>query len=330
MLRSLCVWRIVVLWGLCWSASHLAAPLALGQAIRPNRQGEEIEIPAPEQISLITDDRLTLQATFYPGVDAANRGKEIVPVILLHGYKGNRNDLADLATTLQTQMSADEKPVGHAVIVPDLRGHGESIHIEGRPRPLEVDRLRPEDFKNMVRFDLEAVKKFLMSKNNAGELNIEKLCVVGADMGAVVAANWAATDWSWPVLAGQKQGRDVQAIALLSPPRDFKGLNIYQAIEHPALQRNLSILITVGEGNQRSLTDAKSVHARLEKTHLEPPAAEAATLKTLFFDPKPTSLQGTKMLGERLGVEENLQQFITLRLVNRPFPWRDRSGVLNK
>ncbi|MBX3411351.1 MAG: alpha/beta fold hydrolase [Pirellulales bacterium] len=321
---------LVLVLGL-WQGVEWTMPrAALAQGARPKKSASEIEIPAPENVALVTDDRLTLQATYYPGVDAASRGKDIVPVILLHGFKGNRNEWADLATMLQTQRSADDKPIGHAVIVPDLRGHGESIYIEGRPRPLEVDRLRPEDFKNMVRFDLEAVKKFLMAKNNAGELNIEKLCVVGADMGAVVGANWAAADWSWPVLAGQKQGRDVKALAMISPPRDFKGLNTYQAIEHPALQREISILVAVGQGNQRSLTDARSIYARLEKTHPAPPPAEAATLKTLFFDPHDTSLQGTKMLGENLNLEVNLQQFITLRLVNQPFPWRDRSSVLTK
>ena len=32
----------------------------------------------------------------------------------------------------------------------------------------------------MVFEDMEAIKRFLMIKHNAGELNIDKLCVVGA------------------------------------------------------------------------------------------------------------------------------------------------------
>lgn len=322
--------KVLVLLGLVLVLQATAAEMASAQAAKPKSKQDEIEIPAPEQVTLTTSDQLSLKATYYAGVDAARRGKEIVPIILLHGHKGNRNELADLALYLQGLMSADGQPIGHAVIVPDLRGHGESIYLESRDRPLEVERLRPEDFRNMVRYDLEAVKKFLMSKNNAGELNIEKLCVVGADMGAVVGATWAAADWSWPVLAGQKQGRDVKALVLLSPQRDFKGMSIYEAVDHPALRKDLSILISVGDGNARALADARSIYSRLEKFHPEPPAAEAAERKSLFFDPRPTSLEGTKMLGERLGVEENLSQFITLRLVNKPFPWRDRSGPLAK
>jgi pimeloyl-ACP methyl ester carboxylesterase len=323
-------WKILWLACLTLVVTSCAAQVATAQAAKGKKSQEEIEIPPPEQITLTTDDQLSLKATYYAGVDAARRGKEIVPIILLHGHKGNRNELADLAAYLQGLMSADEQPIGHAVIVPDLRAHGESIYVAGRDRPLEVERLRPDDFRNMVRFDLEAVKKFLMSKNNAGELNIEKLCVVGADMGAIVGATWAAADWSWPVLAGQKQGRDVKALVLLSPPRDFKGMSIYQALDHPAVRQELSLLISVGDGNARALADARSIYSRLEKFHPEPPAEEAAERKSLFFDPRPTSLEGTKMLGEKLGVEENLSQFITLRLVNKPFPWRDRSAVLAK
>ena len=44
---------------------------------------------------------------------------------------------------------------------------------------------------------MEAIKRFLMTKHNAGELNIDKLCVVGVEFG-LVAVNWAAHDWSWP------------------------------------------------------------------------------------------------------------------------------------
>ena len=39
----------------------------------------------------------------------------------------------------------------------------------------------------MVREDMRAVKDFLWERNNAGQLNIDKLCIVGADMGASVA-----------------------------------------------------------------------------------------------------------------------------------------------
>ena len=67
----------------------------------------------------------------------------------------------------------------------------------------------PAQFKAMVTCDMEAVKKFLWERNNAGELNIDKLCVVGAEMGASVAVNFALAD-----------ARDQDATACSGPTTD--------------------------------------------------------------------------------------------------------------
>ncbi len=79
----------------------------------------------------------------------------------------------------------------------------------------------------MIDQDLEACKSFLMDKNNAGELNINKLCVVGVEMGAVVAVDWAAWDWHWPRLATGKQGQDVKA-----SDSDFAALGVQRHQPH--------------------------------------------------------------------------------------------------
>ena len=68
---------------------------------------------------LQTSDGLELTLTYYRGT----KGKQTIPVVLLHGWKQSRNDYKDLAPALQAQ--------GYAVIVPDLRGHGESTHLKG-------------------------------------------------------------------------------------------------------------------------------------------------------------------------------------------------------
>src|SRR5262245_57999402 len=51
-----------------------------------------------EDVSLEAKDHLLMKATYYPG----KHGKETVPVILVHGFGGSRQDLGDLAEFLQS------------------------------------------------------------------------------------------------------------------------------------------------------------------------------------------------------------------------------------
>jgi alpha-beta hydrolase superfamily lysophospholipase len=176
----------------------------------------------------------------------------------------------------------------------------------------------------MVVQDVEACKKFLMEKNNAGELNIEKLCVVGAEMGAVLAMTWAITDWSWPRLATGKQGQDVKAVVLLSPifqvPKSK--LNLATALNSP-LQSNLSVSIIYGGTKAKPPYpgDAKRAESQLARFHTD------LDEQTLFVDAVETSLQGTKMLTEpALNVHILIAEFIKVRLVGKDYPWKERLG----
>lgn len=281
------------------------------------------KVPAPEEVELkdrnglpMTKDGLLIKATFYPGL---NKEKSI-PIILLHGYKGSRIDFATLALFLQTEH-------GHAVLVPDLRGHGDSTTVMGRDKPLDAEKLGPNDFDLMVS-DMEACKKFLVEKNNAKQLNIEKLCLVGAEMGAVVAMNWAVQDWSWPILTTGKQGQDVRALVLLSPLAQVERgrLNMSAAASSP-LQKNFSIAMLYGSVNSRKYgADAKKLQSLLNKWH---PNQEKE--QTFFLDALMTSLQGTKLLtAPGMSVDTLIEKFIELRLVNKDFPWRERASPLGQ
>ena len=315
------------LFGMLLAVTTLIAVLPQLAAAQADSEEAE-ELPEPEDITLPTKDGVQLIATYYGSLE----GKKAVPVILLHGFKGDRRDFEELALTLQKS--------GHAVIAPDLRGHGDSTTYT-RPggsaqMTLSASKLRKDDIARMYApgvggipsGDLEAVKRFLMAKNNAGELNIEKLCVVGADMGATVALNWALADWSWPRLAGRgKQGQDVKALVLISPEWAFKGLPITMAINSPIISRELSIMLVCGRGDSSGMRDASRIHSSLEKFRPAPPSdpKEAAEKQDLFFDKPSTSLRGTKILGEKsLGLDRRIAKFIDLRLVQMTMPWVDR------
>ena len=136
------------------------------------------KLPPRETTTLQTKDGVQLRCDFYPGTN----GKETVPVMLLHGWEGprgqgNSTDFEGLALYLQR--------AGHAVLVPTFRGHPGSTQVETVAGVVEFDRekMGGADLAAMVRFDLEAAKKFLVKKHNEEQLNIEMLCVVGAEMG---------------------------------------------------------------------------------------------------------------------------------------------------
>lgn len=298
------------------------APAVKRAPTAPPKRKEEPEVPPPVELKgadLVTKDGWQLRATFFP----SNLGKDAVPVILLHGQNGSRADYRYLATYLQQQ--------GHAVLVPDLRGHGESRKYQSGNEVREIDdpkKLGAEQFSRMVEFDMETFKSFLRRKNNDGELNLEKLCVVGADMGGLVALNWAAFDWSWPQYPGKKQGQYVKAVVLISPIWSFKGLDAAKPLSNQWVRSAISIYIFYGNGDSKQTRDAQRIHTTLERFREKPkddqPEAEILRMQTLFLKGMDTNLAGTKMLGVRgVGVDRRIAQFIDLRLIQQDIPWRE-------
>ncbi len=285
-------------------------PLEVRAADKANKKDE---IPAPEDIIIKTSDDLILHATFFAGTD----DKESVPVILLHGYKGDRHDFDGLAAYLQKQ--------GHAVIVPDLRGHGDSTEfrrgVGERSDKIEAATLRQNDFAAMIGYDVEAVKGFLKEKNNEGELNIDKLCVVGSEMGALVAAGWTQHDWSWPPLTTGKQGQDVKGLVLISPEANFKGLHMADAINDPAIRSDISILLIAGKRKPKYSAELNRLYDSFKRYHPDP---EKDDLNK--FLPEST-LQGTKLLSEpSLKVDQWIAAFIE-DVKKKQIPWAERDSA---
>lgn len=279
------------------------------------------EPPKPRIETFSTQDGVNLKGTYYPGL----LGKDTVPIVLLHMWGGSRADWREIPEQLQKQ--------GHAVLNLDLRGHGESTTVVGAVAQLDYKKMPPKHYVRMYEDDMESVKTWLLTENNAGKVNIEKLCVIGAEMGAVVAVNWAARDWSWPELPGGKQGQDVKALVLISPEWNFKGITINQSINSPALLKIISMDIVVGEKDAEAMSAAKRLHQLLvpHRPSDFKDRAEADKLQDLFLGKFPIGLQGTKMLTvKNLGMDVRLQKFIKLRLVDKTFPWKERTNPLEK
>jgi len=285
-----------------------AAALSVGLAIvvpGPTVTGAE---PAPAAAELLTTrDGVQLAGTYLPG----GKGNTSVPVGLLHAYKGDRRDFRRLALHLQAQ--------GHAVILPDLRGHGASTRSTNGTvlTPASVN------FQAMATSDMEAIANLLVEKNNRQELNLDALCVVGAEMGAAVAIVWAAIDWSQPV--GAPWGQDVKALVLLSPKVAFRNLKLSDALRNKAVTKELSLLILVGKENSRALAEAARLEAVFAAERRESARPEQ---RNLFFGRLATPLQSTDLVADlELGVADSIAEFIDLRLVKQPFPWKARAAA---
>ncbi len=313
-------------WALCYVLLMPAWALAQPKS----KEDEGPKIPPPEDAVVQTADGVTISLTYY----GSNKGREAVPVVLLHGHRGSRKDFAPLALYLQA--------LGHAVVAPDLRGHGESMirKVGTRSETLDASRFTARDIEAMSRLDMIMIKEYLWTKHNAGELNLNRLCLVGAEMGASVAMDFAAYDAvgymqgnppGSPTYGALQVGRFVKAIVLISPEWSFRGLTMAGPLNNPFVSRSIPMLILVGGESTRLVADAERIHKLLSKNHPEPSEEDRdkyLAKKTLFLGVLKTGMQGTKMLQDKkLGVEKHIARFIHLRLINsdeaREWTWKE-------
>lgn len=173
-------------------------------------------------------------------------------------------------------------------------------------------------------FDLEAVRSFLVGKNDEGELNLNKLSLVGVGMGATVAVNWAARDWLAPPLTVGKQGQDVKALVLVSPAWKYQGVAMQEALKVQALKRNAAWMIIYGNEDRESMADALRLYRQLERFHPEPKGV-ATGPQDLMLVALPSGLEGSQLLSqEGKGVEDQIVAFLAAQAGDKDYPWIQR------
>ena len=222
-------------------------------------------------------------------------GKSVAPFILVHDWTRNRADLLSLGSFLQSQ--------GHAVIVPDLRGHGQSLTVAGSTKQLDHSKFRKAEKASAVR-DIDQCKRFLQEKNNEGILNIDLLNVVAVGDSAHLAIAWAIGDWSWGPVQGRKQGKDVKSLILFSPTRKFAGSALKKMTKEPLISgRNSTPLpmLVIWGGNSEAAEGCSSWIKLLRK--FRPEVGEDQPLETrwanqnLFHVEPSTSMTGFELAG---------------------------------
>lgn len=266
--------------------------------------------------TLVTKDDQEIKITYFKSA----AGQESPVVILLHGKTSNRMVWKSFAQELQK--------VDFAVVTVDLRGHGESSGGAGGTTGSSKKPEAPKkgDYLAMVHGDLEAVKRFLFEEHQNKQLNMNKLGIVAADVTAPVAIAYAEFDWEKPdyddaPTPAQRtpRGRDVQALALLSPEGNVPGLGTNKTL---AFLRNfkMPILIAVGSKSPGDLSAATKMHDVL--------APKKEGYEMMYLATYDTKLRGTDLLGKGLKTEQNLYTFLIKHVKEHRSEWRDRKSKL--
>ncbi|MGL4512980.1 MAG: hypothetical protein ACRCT8_07790 [Lacipirellulaceae bacterium] len=278
---------------------------------------------APEAVEIVTPDGVVLKGTFY----ASSLGKKAPVAVLLADEGQSRESLAGLAKRLQ-QPGEDSERTSFAVLTVDLRGQGGSTQqrlADGSTRDLSGAKVGPADITAMVRVDLEAVRKHLVTRNDAGELNLNGLAYVGIGSGAMIAAGAAAVDWSATQFAVGKQGRDVKALVMVSPPWKYKGATMLAAIRQPALQSQVAGMVMYGAEDRAASADAQRVVKQLLRGRPKQPPATKAQLPSVYEVPAPTKLQGAAWMKQMgANAEHLIAQFLEQYVAKPGFPWVQR------
>ncbi|MCC9601972.1 alpha/beta hydrolase [Stieleria sp. JC731] len=240
--RSL-LWMLTV----CFSLGILMTASVQAQNKKPE------PIPKPRKVDLPTKDGVELSGVYF----GSNKGKEAIPVIIIHEWKGQKAPYGSLCMMLQR--------AGCAVLAFDYRGHGGSREYTtrtGEKKEFKIETMRRKSVGDIARFDLETAKKFFKDENDAEKLNMNALVVIGIREGCVIGTNWAMVDWRYPSVGSRKQGQDVKALVMISPERQVQGVPIDAALNDPNIGR-LPTLIIYGKGSEEE-SDSQRIQKLLE------------------------------------------------------------------
>jgi alpha-beta hydrolase superfamily lysophospholipase len=302
-------------------ATRPAAPPAAGGAAAKAQQ--------PEELLLDTSDGLELHAWYYPPLLEEDE-KPTATVILLHDLEGSHRSVEPLAVALQA--------AGCGVVAPDLRGHGASTAKGGDS--LDVRGLKKADFELMaatrggqireqsaIRGDVEAVRNWIRRKADEGEVDMRRLFVVGAGLGATVALAWTAEDASWPDGTKGPQGRQVRGVVLVSPAWTTRGFTINGPLANNVVKQEIPLMIVAGRSDRDSLKVFDQLkrqrptdwfQQRSDKTTDKATKLEDPTKASLFFIELDSTRTADALAGDRtLNPGTVIEKFIRMAL-DRP------------
>jgi alpha-beta hydrolase superfamily lysophospholipase len=284
-----------------------------------------------EELRLETSDGIRITAWYYP---APKEVKAAATIILIHDIEGSHKTVDHLARSLQRS--------GSAVVAPDLRGHGASVRQANagggtKGDPLEPRLLKKIDLESIAAAtggrlrdqctmsgEIEAVRNWIKQKSDMGTLDIDRLCVVGCGLGATLASLWTVADWNWPPTTTGPQGRQVRALALVSPIWATKGVSMSLPLTSEALQHEIPIMVLAGKSDRdairlfdqlKRLRPDSWFQQRADQPPEKAKALEDPAEGTVFFIQADTSLTGDKLANDPNGnVADRINTFFSLAL----------------
>ena len=248
------------------------------------------EPPKPEDVTLETKDGLTIKATYYPGTAK----KESVPLIMIHGLEGAARRLP-FARFIPSIAGACLDRSG-------LAGTGrakcksvpmDARHARARKPPSRCSRTWSGTFRPASGSYGEG--------QNAGELNIEELCVIGAELGSILAVRWAAYDWSLQDLPAYKQGKDVEESSCCRRSLRSKASRS-QTLGYAPVQSLLSIMFVAGLKDSKSSARRRKEALRTAGGSSSPGRRQGRPVQDAGVVPHSARLEpvGHQVLGQRL------------------------------
>ncbi|MGH9390155.1 MAG: alpha/beta hydrolase, partial [Vicinamibacteria bacterium] len=149
-----------------------------------------------ETRTFTSEDGVELHASLF-----TEGGERAPSVVLLHGLGGDRSGWKFMANSLEAN--------GFCALAIDFRGHGEST-TRSDGGSLDWRRFEAGDYRAMT-LDVKAAVEQLRKEPSC---DAERLGLLGASLGANIALVYAAS------------AVDVRSVALLSPGRNYRGVEI--------------------------------------------------------------------------------------------------------
>ena len=285
--------------------------------------------PVNDVVEVLTD-KVLMAYTWFPAGSGetapgatASSGKDAAAFLLLHDWDSQRSDMFPLARHLQS--------AGYAVLVPDLRGHGESTRVTGSDQTLDFDKFKPAQIASAIN-DIEQCRRILLAKNDAEEVNIDLLNVVAVGDSAHLAVQWAITDWSWKPIGGKKQGQYVKSLTLVSPTARFKRSSLTKLARAPVISgangTAIPMFLIWGGQDPEAAEDGQDLYDLLSKDRPPSSASDPAAVwreQDLFQATPNVPMNGTQLIAAP-PIQNSISNFAAQKVLTarERFKWEKR------